>query len=333
MVNALDVVCLGELLLRLSAPGAERLLQSPRFDIAIGGAEANVAVSLARFGHHVRLASVVSDNDLGSVALGEVAKHGVGISEVVRVAGRMGIYFLAPGAVTRPSQVLYDRANSAFATRADALKPEAVLEGAAWLHVSGVTPAIGATASKATIDMVEAAARGEVQVSFDGNYRGQMWAAWQGDGPAILRQILATATIAFINERDLDLILGQDFKSRELAYQAAFDTFPKLQWIAATTRTLASVSQQSLGAELVSRTGRWTSRTYELIGIIDRIGGGDAFAAGVLHGLIGGRDPQYCIDFGAAAGAIKHSIPGDFNLTSIAEIEATMTQGGLDVRR
>lgn len=328
------IVCLGELLLRLSAPGHERLLQSPGLHVAIGGAEANVAVCLARFGHKAKLASVVAQNDIGYAAIGEVRKYGVDTSLVQTSPGRMGLYFLTHGAVSRPSQVLYDRAGSAFAQQANALlDPQTIVKDAAWLHVSGVTPAIGQNAADCAVGVAQAARASGVKVSFDGNYRGQMWAAWQGDGPAILRQILGCATLAFINERDLELILGQTFQTRQAAFIAAFEAFPHLEWIAATTRGLSSVTQQSLAGELVSRTGRWVSRSYELIGVIDRIGGGDAFAAGVLHGLIKDLSPQNCIEFGVASGVMKHSIPGDFNLTSVEEVQSLIDEGGLDVKR
>ena len=329
-----SVVCFGELLIRLSGPGHERLLQSPRLDVAIGGAEANVAVCLARFGNQARMASVVADNDLGQAAIAEIRKHGVDTKLVRQTKGRMGLYFLSQGAVSRPSAVLYDRADSAFAnSAADLTNPADVLDGAEWLHVSGVTPAVGPQASKAALALVEAATQAGVKVSFDGNYRAQLWAAWSGDGPAILKQILSHATLAFINERDVELILGERFASREAALQRAFEVFPQLHWIAATTRTLASVTQQGLQGELVSRTQRFVSKEHELSGVVDRIGAGDAFAAGLLHGLLAGHEPQAALEFAVASAVIKHSIPGDFNLTNVQEVSDAMAGGGLDVRR
>ncbi|MFN7057113.1 sugar kinase [Hyphomonas sp.] len=328
------VVCFGELLLRLTAPGSERLLQSWSLDVCVGGAEANVAVSLAGFDHQVSLASIVTDNPLGEAALGELRRHGVNADAVQRALGRMGLYFLEPGAVRRPSKITYDRAGSAFANAApDTLDWNTILAGADLLHLSGVTPAIGPNASDAAIRAVEAAVAAGVPVSFDGNYRALLWEVWKGDGPAILNRIMAGATYAFINERDIALILGRPFNDRASAFAAAFETWPCLQAIAATTRQQSSVEDQVLAAELVTRTGRWVSPEHQLPGVVDRIGGGDAFAAGALHGLLLGREAQYTIDFAVAAGALKHSIPGDFNRASLAEVEAAMEGGSLDVKR
>lgn len=328
------IVCFGELLLRLTAPGSERLLQSASLDVCVGGAEANVAVSLANFGHKVEFASVVAANPLGASALGELRRHGVGTSAVKRAPQRMGLYFLEPGAVRRPSAITYDRAGSAFAEAApDTIDWQGILPGANLLHISGVTPAIGAKAAESAQRAVKAAAAAGVPVSFDGNYRALLWEAWDGNGPAILKSILSEATWAFINERDIALILKSKFENRATAFEAAFAAFPKLQTIAATTRQQASVDDQAIAGEIVTRAGRWVSPVHELPGVIDRIGGGDAFAAGALHGLLTGREPQYTIDFAVAAGALKHSIPGDFNLVSVGEVEAAMAGGSLDVKR
>ncbi len=328
------VICFGELLLRLTAPGSERLLQSHTLEVCVGGAEANVAVSLANFGHDVRFASVVADNPLGAAALGELRRHNVDTSGVLRAPQRMGLYFLEPGAVRRPSGITYDRAGSAFAEAApDAMDWAKILPGADLFHVSGVTPAIGQRGADAAIRAVKAANAAGVPVSFDGNYRALLWQAWDGDGPAILREILSAATYAFINERDIALILRSRFESREGAFEAAFAAFPRLKAIACTTRQQSSVDDQAIAGELVTRVKRWVSPVHELPGVIDRIGGGDAFAAGALHGFITGRDEQYTIDFAVAAGALKHSIPGDFNRVSRTEVEATMAGGSLDVRR
>lgn len=328
------VVCFGELLLRLTAPGAERLLQSWSLDVCVGGAEANVGVSLAGLGHDVSFASVVPDNPLGASALGELRRHGVDTAAVQRAPGRMGLYFLEPGAVRRPSRITYDRAGSAFAAAApDVLDWSAILPGAALFHVSGVTPAIGANGAAAAQRAVKAAVSAGVPVSFDGNYRAMLWEAWDGDGPGILREILACATYAFINERDIALILKANFDDRQAAFRAAFEAFPRLKAIAATTRQQSSVDDQAIAGEIVTREGRWVSPIHELPGVVDRIGGGDAFAAGALHGLIGGRGEQYTIDFAVAAGALKHSIPGDFNRISASEVEAAIAGGNLDVKR
>ena len=231
-------------------------------------------------------------------------------------------------------QIVYDRAGSAFAEAdPDATDWSAILHGAEWLHISGVTPAIGPKGAAAAQRAVDAAVAANVKISFDGNYRAQLWANWDGDGPAILRGLLEAASLAFINERDISLILGQAFDNRGAAYAAAFQLFPRLDTIAATTRTQYSVDHHAIDAEIATRDGHWRSKSHELVGIVDRIGGGDAFAAGVLHGLLTDMPPDHLIEFAAAASALKHSIPGDFNLASVADVKAAIDTDNLDVRR
>jgi 2-dehydro-3-deoxygluconokinase len=343
-VNAASrIVCFGELLLRLGAPGHERLLQSPALQVHVGGAEANVAVSLARFGHASALVGTVADNALGQAAIAELRRYGVDVGGLRRVKGRMGLYFLSPGAGHRPSEVLYDRADSAFARAgADAYDWPALLRGAQWLHVSGVTPAVGAQAAEAAIAAVEAARAAGVRVSFDGNFREKLWAAWNGSPAGILRRILASAELAFANHRDVDMVLGpaapdegEEWSAKFLAGAArAFDAFPQLQRIAAAQRTQHSVDHHSVSAILVTRAGNVSrAASRELSGIVDRIGTGDAFAAGVLHGLLTGMDDADALAFGHAAACLKHAQPGDFHLANAEEVGALAQGGGLDVRR
>lgn len=328
------IVCFGELLLRFTATDQKRLLRSGALDVFCGGAEANVAVSLARFNHSVEMVSVLPDNTLARYILGELQQQGVGIDRVLTRSGRVGTYYLEPGAVLRPSQIVYDRKHSAFAeTDPYVYKWEPILAGADILHVSGITPALGPNAAEAVSDAVEAAFSAGIKVSFDGNYRAALWENWGGDGPEILRNILAKTSIAFINEKDISLVFGADFTNRETAVEYAFDACPNLKWIAATERAQTTVTNQSLAGELFSRNGRWHSDRFEISNVVDRIGGGDAFASGVLHGFTSDLSPQETVNFATVSSAFKHSIPGDWNLTSVSEIEDLMTTGGLDVRR
>lgn len=331
---ARGVVCFGELLLRFTAPGAERLMQSPAFHVYHGGAEANVAVSLARFGHEARMVSAVPDNALGNSMLTALKGQGVDVSAVKTAPGRMGLYFLETGAVRRPSRIVYDRAGSVFAeTPASQYDWPALLDGAEWLHLSGITPAVGPEPAKAALSTVNAAKRAGVRVSFDGNYRQALWEAWGGDGPALICEILESVDTAFINERDIALLLGSAPEPRAQAVERAFAAFPNLQRIAATRREQFSVADQVLSGDLFTREGHWVSRPHTLTSVVDRVGGGDAFAAGLLHGLIAGYAPQHTVEFAMAAGAIKHSIPGDWNLTNLAEVEDAISETGLDIRR
>ncbi|MCS3809758.1 sugar kinase [Xanthomonas sp. 4461] len=335
------ILCFGELLLRLGAPGHELLLQQPRLDVHCGGAEANVGVSLAHFGHDVAMVSTVADNPLGAAVLGELRRHAVDTRHVRRVDGRMGLYFLTTGAIHRPSEVVYDRADSAFALApADAYDWPALLEGAQWLHLSGVSPALGADVAQATLAAARAARAAGVKVSFDGNYRPKLWQRWQGDARGILHQLFDCADVVFADYRDIGVVLGGEFPQDtlearvEAAAQQAFAAFPQLQLMACTQRVAHNVDHHSLGAMLVPRSGEVARAPgEELTPIIDRIGGGDAFAAGVLHGLIEGWSLDDTVRFGLAAGCLKHSIPGDFNPLSVADVQACVGDARFDVRR
>jgi len=331
------IVCFGEVLLRLSSPAGQLLLQTPQLDTCIGGAEANVAVSLARFGHQSAMAGTLPGNALGEAARDALRMHGVAVDGLRFAPGRMGLYFLSPGAVLRPSEIVYDRAGSAFArAAADAYDWPALLAGAAWLHVSGVSPAVGAQAAQAVLDAMQAARALDVQVSFDGNYRASLWAARGCDGAEVLRGLLAHADLAFADRRDIALALGQpglaeDGRSAEAA-QACFAAFPQLQRLAATQRVQHSVGEHQLSATLHTRESLVQAGSYAMQGIVDRIGGGDAFAAGLLHGLHSGSSDREALEFALAAAVAKHSIAGDFNLASAAQVEAVRS-GRLDVRR
>lgn len=334
------IVCFGEIMLRLTATHAGLLMQGRRLDCSFGGAEANVAVSLARLGWPSAMSTVLPDNPLGIAARDELRGFGVDTAEVRLTTGRMGLYFLTPGAVLRPSEVLYDRAHSCFAEAdPDLIDWDSALAGAGRLHLSGVTPAIGRRSADAALRAAAAANRLGVPVSFDGNYRGKLWALWDGDGPAILRDLFAAADVAFADDRDMALVLKRDFpdadprERRRAAAGAAFEAFPRLQVIASTFRNLAGVGEQALSAVLSRRgEGDVVCGPYALSGVVDRIGGGDAFAAGVLYGLHSGQGDQRALELGLAASIYKHSIFGDFNMATPAELEVILS-GAKDVRR
>ncbi len=340
MTRDTSIVCFGEVMLRLSAIGSELLLQSPKLDVHFGGAEANVAVLIARLGGTSRLVSFLPDNRLGQAALEELRRYGVDTKFVATAPGRMGIYFLSPGAVLRPSEVLYDREHSAFARApVDAVDWTAALAGAGTLHISGVTPAIGHQGAQAALRAAKAAVELNIPVSFDGNYRGKLWAAWGGDGPGILRQLFAQTSIAFADDRDVALVLGQRFdhadpiERRRQAAEAAFAAFPRLTHITSTIRVQHGVDYHDMSAVLFTRSGLVQTGTSSLAGIVDRIGAGDAFAGGVLYGLSRGFDERKALDYGLAAACLKHGVPGDFCLTNLAEVESRVAGDGLDVRR
>jgi 2-dehydro-3-deoxygluconokinase len=333
-------ICFGEVMLRLTAPRRGLLLDTPSFDATFGGAEANVAVSLAHLGTEAALATILPENALGRAALTEIGRHGVDTSGVRLAPGRLGLYFVTQGAGVRASEVLYDRTNSAFAEAApDAIDWNEALRGATRLHISGVTPAIGANTAAASVRAANEASRLGVALSFDGNYRASLWSRWEGDAPAILKAILAHADIAFLEDRDIALILGRTLEATDETSQrlraagAAFEYFPKLTVIACTTRHRLPGGGVELGASLISRATSTHAQPIALGDVMDRIGAGDAFAAGLLHGLGRGMVDAQALDLALAAAAYKHSLPGDFNLVSEAELLQLMREGPRDVRR
>ena len=339
-ITTLGVACYGEVLVRLSAPRNEVLLQTPTLDLHVGGAEANVAVSLARFGHPASLVTVLPDNSLGRAALAELRRHGVGTEAVQMRTGRMGLYFLTAGAGHRPSEVLYDRSDSAFALApSDLIDWEKALAGSSWLHVSGITPAVSATAAESALRAVRAARGHGLSISFDCNYRAKLWERWHGSARTILRDLVNEADLLFAEQRDIALILDRDYESMppeqrfHTAASEALAQFPRLQRIAATVRVQRNVDDHDLSAVLGSRSGIRTTRRYSIGRIVDRIGSGDAFAAGLLHGLLTGLDDQGALDFALAAACLKHSIPGDFNLIGIADVQNLLQDTGFTVRR
>lgn len=333
------IVCLGELLLRLSAPGRELLLQSPQLTVHVGGAEANVAVSLARLGHATAMASIVPEGALGEATVGELRRHGVDTTWVRTAPGRMGLYFLATGAIQRASEVLYDRADSAFARHAGELDMNAVLTGADALHVSGVTPALGPGPAAAAQRAMETARARGLAVSFDCNYRAKLWETAGSDAAPTLRALAALCGTLFGGVRDLALILGREFgaagapESFRQAGSAALEAFPGLERIATLVRRQQSVDHHEMTAWMLTRAGLIAARHYAVGPIVDRIGTGDAFAAGVLHGLRRGLPEEQAVHFGLAAACLKHSIPGDFNLVTEAQVRALMDDAGYGVRR
>lgn len=337
-----SILCFGEVLLRLSAPGHALLLQQPRLEAHVGGAEANVAVALSALGHTVAMAGALPDNPLGHAARDALRRHGVDTRQLVFAPGRMGLYFHTRGAGHRPSEVLYDRAGSAFALMpSDACNWPALLAGRRLLHLSGITPALGENTAVAALAAARAAREAGVQVSFDGNFRARLWAAWGGDPRAILHGLFAEADIAFADHRDIALVLGVSFEAQadpvarfQSAAAAAFGAFPHLQRITATHRIATRVDHQQLGAMMATREGAFHLRApVELGGIVERIGGGDAFAAGVLHGLLSGMADGDSLAFGLASGVLKHYLPGDASTLGAADIQAMVQGAHLDVRR
>jgi 2-dehydro-3-deoxygluconokinase len=332
------IVCFGELLLRMGAPGRERLLQSGAVEVHAGGAEANVAVALAGLEHRTIMVSAVPANALGEHALFALRGHGVDCQHVRTGEGRMGLYFLDPGAGLRPSSIVYDRSDSVFARLpADAFDWDAMLAGAGRLHLSGITPALGAGAAELALAAAQAAQRLDVPVSFDGNFRAGLWRNSGRDPREPLSRLVELSDVFFGNHRDVALLLDRDIPGdtadqRREAAEAAFAAFPRLRFLASTHRTAASSDHHRLLARIDTREAGWETPAVELHAIVDRIGTGDAFAAGLLHGLHEGLPPEEAARIGLAAGCLKHFVPGDFSRCTRADL-ADFLSGQFDVRR
>jgi 2-dehydro-3-deoxygluconokinase len=323
-------LCFGEILLRLSSPDGELLLQSPNLRAHVGGAEANVAVSLAHFGHDVRVASTLPDNRLAWGARDELRRYGVN-TEFVRFApnGRMGLYFLTPGAGQRAADIVYDRAGSAFAEDASggdwfATKPD-------WFHTSGISFAVGA--EKIALDAMAAAKAAGASVSFDSNFRAKLWADRGADPRPSLTQAFKACNVLFADHRDIALVTGETVATPDDAARIAFAMSPQLDTLAFTERKVLSADHHELTGVMFTRSGVTRTKAHDVAGIVDRIGGGDAFAAGVLHECANGWNTQQTLDFAVAAAVLKHYIAGDFNLSTVDDVNFYLTNAGSDVRR
>jgi 2-dehydro-3-deoxygluconokinase len=327
------VVTFGELLLRLSPPGFERFFQSPALSAVFGGGEANVAASLAQFGLHSRYVTALPAHAIGDAGIRALRAEGIDTSHVVRSGQRMGIYFAETGASQRASTVIYDRAHSAISDMdPGAVAWDAVMAGAAWFHVTGITPALGAKPAAATRLAIDAAKRAGARVSVDLNYRKKLWAEAQAQ--ATMKPLMADVDVVIANEEDLQAVLGVPVEGADVrtgsldisGYRAAAERVgrefgPSL--VAVTLRESLSASDNGWSAVL------WEAKNQALhqgqryvVRLVDRIGGGDSFAAGLIYGIVTGRPLNQALRFAVAAGALKQTIPGDFSRVSVEEVDA-----------
>jgi 2-dehydro-3-deoxygluconokinase len=337
------VIALGEVMLRLKSPGFERLLQSPVLEATFGGGEANVAVSLANFSLNVAYVTVLPRNPIADASIAYLRSHNVDTSLIVRGGERMGIYFLEPGANQLPSQVIYDRANSAIAT-ADphSLNWERIFDGASWFHVTGITPAISQSAANLSLKAVRTAKEKGLTVSCDYNYRKKLW-QYGKTAPEVMAELVRYVDVGIANEEDCQRALGirveagdweQEVETGRLDYnkyralcEKVLEAFPNLKYQAITLRESYSASHNGWSACLHNRQAFFLSTRYDITDIVDRVGSGDAFAAGLIYGLITGMNDETALNFAVAASCLKHSIPGDFNLVSVDEVKRLMAGG------
>lgn len=334
------VVTFGEIMLRLAPPNLERILQTGTFVATFGGGEANVAVSLATFGMAASYVTVLPpSNPIADAAVAELRRCGVGTDLIVRRPGRMGIYFLETGANQRPSKVVYDRDNAAIAIAPPGtIEWDKVFDGATWFHITGITPALSATAAELSLESVaEARAKG-LTVSCDFNYRKNLW-KYGKSAPEVMRRLVEHVDVGIANEEDCQKALGVkldvDVESGALdvgKYRKMSDKvlaeFPNLKTLAITLRESKSANHNGWSACLNDRSNFLVSRKYEITHIVDRVGGGDSFSGGLIYGLLNLESKQDALEFAVAASCLKHSIPGDFNRFSVEEVKALIKEGG-----
>ena len=327
------VVTLGEIMLRLSTPGNTRFVQSDSFDVVYGGGEANVAVSCANYGHEAYFVTKLPKHEIGQSAVNALRKYGVKTDFIARGGDRVGIYYLETGASMRPSKVIYDRAHSAIA-EADAadFDFDAIMEGADWFHWSGITPAISDKAAELTRLACEAAKRHGVTVSVDLNFRKKLWSSEKAQ--KVMTNLMQYVDVCIGNEEDAEKVLGfkpgnTDVTSGELELAGYVDIFNQMadkfgfKYIISSLRESHSASDNGWSACIMDGKTRefYHSRKYHITPIVDRVGGGDSFAAGLICGLVDGKDMKAALEYAVAASALKHTIPGDFNLVTRAEVE------------
>lgn len=331
------VVTFGEIMLRLSPPGFMRFSQARSFDVIYGGGESNVAVSLAHFGVDTEYVTRLPHNDIGESCLQFLRQYGVGTRHIVRGGDRLGIYFLENGAVSRGSKVIYDRAGSSLATIQPGMVDwDVVFQKADWFHWTGITPAISEGAAQVCLEAVKAAKAHGLTVSSDLNYRSKLW-KWGKQPGEVMQELVQYCDVAIGNEEDAAKVFGihaadTDVTSGELAaekYREVCDflaeRFSNLKTIAITLRGSISASRNTWSAVLWQQGEMFFGPNYDITHIVDRVGGGDSFVAGLIYGLSTyGSDWQKSLDFAVAASALKHTIFGDFNLVTVSEVEKLM---------
>ncbi|PCI50995.1 MAG: 2-dehydro-3-deoxygluconokinase [Alphaproteobacteria bacterium] len=334
-----DFIAFGEIMLRLKTNAHERFFQSPNLEATFGGGEANVAVALSNYGLDAAFVTALPDNDIGEACIREIRSFGVDTSMIRRSGSRVGIYFLETGSNQRPSKVIYDRANSSIAECGpDDFNWNKIYDGAKWLHITGITPALTQSAADLSLEAVKAAKENGLTVSCDFNFRGKLW-KYGKTAPEVMTELVKYVDVGIANEEDCQKSLGittdVDVESGELdttKYEALsqrmMEIFPNLSVMAITLRESHSADRNGWSACLRDKSGFYLSKHYELTDIVDRVGGGDSFASGLIAGLNLYSVRSDALNFAVAASALKHTIPGDFNRVSRDEVVKLMEGDG-----
>ena len=327
------IVTMGEIMLRLSTPNNEKFIQADEFDINYGGGEANVAVSLANYGHDAEFVSALPKNPIGDAAIATLRKYNVGTKHISRSGERVGIYFLETGSAMRASNVVYDRANSSISTaKVDEFDFDEIFKDADWFHFTGITPAVSDSAAKLTEAALKAAKKAGVTVSVDLNFRKKLWSSEKAK--RIMTNLMQYVDVCIGNEEDAEKVLGfkpgnTDVTAGELELNGYVDIFNqmcdqfKFKYVISSLRESFSASNNDWSACIMDGATRefYHSKKYHITPIVDRVGGGDSFAAGLICGLCDKKDFKSALEFAVAASALKHTIPGDFNLVTREDVE------------
>lgn len=331
------IVTMGELMLRLSTPGNSRFVQSDSFYVNYGGGEANVAVSLQNYGNEAFFVSKIPANELGQAAINSLRRFGVHTSFVARGGSRLGIYYLETGSSLRPSKVIYDRAHSSIseATPED-FDFDSIFRDADWFHWSGITPALSKNMSECVRLACIAAKKSGVTISCDLNYRHKLWSAKEAQ--EVMCPLMEFVDVCIGNEEDAEKCLGfrpeadiEHGKTDADGYKSIFQGMVKkfgFKYVVGTLRESFSASHNGWKALIYDGKEFYESRRYEINPIVDRVGGGDSFSAGIIHGLANGKPMDWALEFAVAASALKHTIPGDVNMVSLQEVESLMNGNG-----
>ena len=328
------IVTMGEIMLRLSTPNNEKFIQADEFDINYGGGEANVAVSLANYGHEADFVSALPKNPIGDAAIATLRKYNVGTKHISRSGERVGIYFLETGSAMRASNVVYDRAHSSISTaKVDEFDFDEIFKYADWLHFTGITPAVSDSAAELTEAALKAAKKAGVTVSVDLNFRKKLWSSEKAK--KIMTNLMQYVDVCIGNEEDAEKVLGfkpgnTDVTAGELELSGYVDIFNqmcdqfKFKYVISSLRESFSASNNDWSACIMDGATRefYHSKKYHVTPIVDRVGGGDSFAAGVICGLCDKKDFKSALEFAVAASALKHTIPGDFNLVTREDVES-----------
>lgn len=329
------VITFGEIMLRLKPQGFERFFQSPSFEATFGGGEANVAVSLSNYGMDAAFVTVLPQNEIADACIGELRKFGVDTSMIVRGSGRLGIYYLESGANQRPSKVIYDRAESSISKAGTGIiNWEKIFSGASWFHITGITPAISASAAELSFEAVKQAKKMGVVVSCDLNYRKNLW-KYGKTAVEVMTGLMEYVDYAIANEEDCQKSLGisldvnvekgeLDTEQYEKLALKVLGKYPSMKGIAITLRESRSADINGWSACMHDRSRFYSSKKYEINDIVDRVGGGDSFAGGLIFGLNNYPDKGDALEYAVAASCLKHSILGDFNRVSVSEVEKLM---------